>query len=64
VKRPKVESYEGKTSALSDAETRQLLKQPDGDRLRQLRDRALLSVLLRLKCKPHSSFLQFVSRRC
>jgi len=46
VKRPKVESYEGKTPALSDAQARQLLKQPNGDSLKSLRDRALLSVLL------------------
>jgi integrase/recombinase XerD len=46
VKRPKVESYEGKTPALGDAQARQLLKQPAGDSLKSLRDRALLSVLL------------------
>ena len=46
VKRPKVESYEGKTPALGDAQARQLLKQPAGDGLKSLRDRALLSVLL------------------
>ena len=45
VKRPKVESYEGKTPALGDAQTRQLLKQPVGGGLQQRRDRALLSVL-------------------
>jgi site-specific recombinase XerD len=45
VKRPKVESYEGKTPALGDAQTRQLLKLPAGDGLQQRRDRALLSVL-------------------
>lgn len=45
VKRPKVGSYEGKTPALSDAQTRQLLKLPAGDGLQQRRDRALLSVL-------------------
>jgi site-specific recombinase XerD len=45
VKRPKVESYEGKTPALGDAQTRQLLKRPVGEGLQQLRDRALLSVL-------------------
>src|SRR6185503_4686461 len=45
VKRPKVESDEGKTPALGDAQTRQLLKLPAGDGLQQLRDRALLSVL-------------------
>jgi integrase/recombinase XerD len=45
VKRPKVESYEGKTPALGDAQTRHLLKLPAGEGLQQLRDRALLSVL-------------------
>ena len=33
VKRPKVETYEGKTPALGDAQTRQLLKLPAGDGL-------------------------------
>lgn len=46
VKRPKVESYEGKTPALGDAQARHLLRQPAGDDLKSLRDRALLSVLL------------------
>jgi integrase/recombinase XerD len=45
VKRPKVESYEGKTPALGDAQARALLKLPAGEGLQQLRDRALLSVL-------------------
>lgn len=45
VKRPKVETNEGKTPALGDAQTRQLLKQPAGEGLQQLRDRAILSVL-------------------
>jgi site-specific recombinase XerD len=45
VKRPKVESYEGKTPALGDVQARQLLKLPAGEGLQQLRDRALLSVL-------------------
>jgi integrase/recombinase XerD len=46
VKRPPVESHEGKTPALGDAQARHLLKQPEGSDLRTLRDRALLSVLL------------------
>ena len=46
VKRPKVESYEGKTPALGDAQARHLLKLPAGDSLKALRDRTLLSVLL------------------
>ena len=46
VKRPKVESYEGKTPALGDSHARHLLKLPAGDGLKALRDRALLSLLL------------------
>ena len=46
VKRPKVESYEGKTPALSDAQARQLLDAPPADTLKGKRDRAILSVLL------------------
>lgn len=46
VRRPKVESYEGKTPALGDAQARHLLKLPAGDDLKALRDRALLSLLL------------------
>jgi integrase/recombinase XerD len=46
VRRPKVESYEGKTPALGDAQARRLLKLPVGDDLKSVRDRALLSVLL------------------
>ena len=46
VRRPKVESYEGKTPALGDAQARHLLKLPIGDELKDRRDRALLSLLL------------------
>lgn len=46
VKRPKVESYEGKTPALGDAQARALLGAPPGDTLKGKRDRAMLSVLL------------------
>jgi integrase/recombinase XerD len=46
VRRPKVESYEGKTPALGDSQARHLLKLPSGDDLKSSRDRALLSVLL------------------
>lgn len=46
VKRPKVESYEGKTPALGDSQARHLLKLPAGEGLKALRDRALLSLLL------------------
>lgn len=46
VRRPKVESYEGKTPALGDAQARNLLKLPAGEGLKPKRDRALLSLLL------------------
>jgi len=46
VRRPKVESYEGKTPALGDAQARHLLKLPAGEDLKARRDRALLSLLL------------------
>ncbi len=46
VRRPKVESYEGKTPALGDAQARHLLRLPAGDDLKGKRDRALLSLLL------------------
>jgi site-specific recombinase XerD len=45
-KRPRADSYEGKTPALGDQQARQLLEAPDGTTLKGLRDRALLSVLL------------------
>ena len=46
VKRPKVDSYEGKTPALGDGQVRQLLDAPPADTLKGKRDRAILSVLL------------------
>ena len=46
VKRPKVDSYEGKTPALGDAQARLLLDAPPADTLKGKRDRAILSVLL------------------
>jgi site-specific recombinase XerD len=46
VRRPKVESYEGKTPALGDAQARHILKLPAGEDLKSRRDRALLSLLL------------------
>jgi site-specific recombinase XerD len=46
VKRPKVDSYEGKTPALGDAQVRLLLEAPPTDTLKGKRDRAILSVLL------------------
>lgn len=46
VKRPKVESYEGKTPALGNHQARALLDAPDESSLKGLRDRALLAVAL------------------
>lgn len=46
VKRPRVESVEGKTPALSNAQARALLNAPPTDTLKGLRDRAILSILL------------------
>lgn len=46
VKRPLVESYEGKTPAISDAQARRLLDAPDASSLKGLRDRAILSTFL------------------
>jgi integrase/recombinase XerD len=45
VSRPKVESGEGKTPALSDAQVRAILNAPKGSGLKAKRDRAILSVL-------------------
>lgn len=45
-KRPKVESQEGKTPALSNEQARALLAAPDGQTLKGKRDRAILSTLL------------------
>lgn len=46
VKRPKVDTYEGKTPALGDHQARELLDAPDTSKLKGLRDRAILSVFL------------------
>lgn len=46
VKRPSVETTEGKTPALSDDQARRLLDAPDSETLKGKRDRAILSVLL------------------
>jgi len=46
VKRPKVESYEGKTPALGDHQARALLNAPSSDAVKGKRDRAILSVFL------------------
>lgn len=46
VKRPRVETNEGKTPALGDDQAKLLLTAPDGWTLKGLRDRAILAVLL------------------
>lgn len=46
VKRPPVESYEGKTPALGDHQARKLLEAPPADDLKGKRDRAMLATLL------------------
>lgn len=46
VRRPPVESYEGKTPALGDHQARRLLEAPDASTVKGKRDRALLAVLL------------------
>ncbi|EGH05197.1 MULTISPECIES: tyrosine-type recombinase/integrase [Pseudomonas syringae group genomosp. 2] len=46
VKRPKIESNEGKTPALGDHQAKALLEAPDESTLKGLRDRAMLAVLL------------------
>ncbi|UFQ96295.1 tyrosine-type recombinase/integrase [Pseudomonas wenzhouensis] len=46
VKRPKIESNEGKTPALGDHQAKALLEAPDPATLQGLRDRAVLAVLL------------------
>ena len=46
VKRPPVESYEGKTPALGDHQARELLEAPPANDLKGKRDRAMLATLL------------------
>lgn len=46
VKRPPVESYEGKTPALGDHQARKLLESPDSISLKGKRDRAIIATLL------------------
>ncbi|MDH4606843.1 tyrosine-type recombinase/integrase, partial [Pseudomonas syringae] len=46
VKRPRIESNEGKTPALGDHQAKALLEAPDESTLKGLRDRAMLAVLL------------------
>lgn len=46
VKRPKVDSTEGKTPAIGDHQARELLAAPDTATLQGLRDRAMLATLL------------------
>jgi site-specific recombinase XerD len=45
IARPKVDSTQGKTPALSDAQARRLLEAPEGNTLKARRDRAILSIL-------------------
>jgi len=46
VKRPKNDSFEGRTPALGDHQARKLLDAPSGATLRTLRDKAILATLL------------------
>jgi site-specific recombinase XerD len=46
VKRPKIESNEGKTPALGDDQAKRLLDAPDTETVKGVRDRAILAVLL------------------
>jgi site-specific recombinase XerD len=46
VKRPRIETSEGKTPALGDHQAKALLEAPDANTLKGLRDQALLAVLL------------------
>jgi site-specific recombinase XerC len=46
VKRPRTESGEGKTPAIGDNQARDLLAAPANDRIKDKRDRAILSTLL------------------
>jgi integrase/recombinase XerD len=46
VKRPRVETEEGKTPALGDHQARKLLKAPNEQSLKGIRDRAILATLL------------------
>ena len=46
VKRPSVESYEGKTPALGDHQARALLDAPAGESIKGKRDRAIIATLL------------------
>ena len=46
VKRPAIESHEGKTPALGDHQARRLLDAPEGVSLKGKRDRAILAMLL------------------
>jgi site-specific recombinase XerD len=46
VKRPAIETHEGKTPGLSDRQAKALLEAPDAETLKGKRDRAVLAVLL------------------
>jgi site-specific recombinase XerD len=45
VSRPKLESYEGKTPARSDAQIHAMLNAPEGNSVKTKRDRAIVSLL-------------------
>ena len=45
-KRPRIETYEGKTPALGDHQARALLDSPDTSTIKGMRDRAILSMFL------------------
>jgi len=55
VKRPPVESYEGKTPALGDHQARKLREAPNSETLKGKRDRAILATLLYTPCGGMSS---------
>jgi site-specific recombinase XerD len=46
VKRPKIETNEGKTPALGDDQAKRLLEAPDTESVKGVRDRAILAVLM------------------
>ena len=46
VKRPPVDSYEGKTPAIGDYQARKLLDAPEQDAIKGKRDRAIIATLL------------------
>jgi len=53
VSRPKIDSYEGKTPAISDAQVRALLTAPRGNGVKAKRDRDILSALFYHALRRH-----------